>query len=71
MDLLAVVSITAILTGILYFAVYVLVAILVLWLLERLFAAFKVNLDPNIWWVIRIILIIIGVLYLLYAFGIN
>lgn len=70
MELLAALTITGILTGLLYFAIYVLVAIFVLWLLEKLFIAFKVTLDPSIWLVIRVILIIIGVLYLLHAFGV-
>jgi hypothetical protein len=50
--------------------VFVLVAILVIWLLQLLLGALGVNLPPPAWLLIKIIIALIGLAYALRVFGI-
>jgi len=49
---------------------FVLVAILVIWLLQLLLTALGVTLPPNVWLLIKIIIALIGLAYALRVFGI-
>lgn len=63
-------GVTGILGGLIALCVFVLVAILVLWLLQLLLGALGVTLPPNVWLIIKIIIALIGILYALRVFGV-
>lgn len=56
--------------GLISLCVFVLVAVLVIWLLQLLLGALGVTLPPPVWLIIKIVIALIGLFYALRAFGV-
>lgn len=63
-------GVSGILGGLISLCVFVLVAVLVIWLLQLLLGAIGVNLPPPVWLIIKIIIALVGLFYALRVFGV-
>jgi hypothetical protein len=63
-------GVSGLLGGLIGLVLFVLVAVLVLWLLEKLLTAIGVALPPPVWLLIKIVIALLGLAYALRVFGV-
>ncbi len=63
-------GLSGVLGGLISLVVFVLIAVLVIWLLQLLLGALGVTLPPPVWLLIKIVIALLGLAYALRVFGV-